>query len=200
MPLISSRRNTTALTAKDLAAFEADVAAGGFLRVTQPDPEALAVLAPFKAQVDALKAQYGGADITGDEVKAMIEDGLQATFGEGGSTGPYPYTGGLRCDLNSAAAPGNRASGLEGFDAQTGLWMPLESSRTDTLFVLSFNANGGDGYITLRDVPAERRPDIGVLDADVFQTRIDGLPQNDAGLPVISKLPVALYSTQSFAP
>ena len=49
-------------------------------------------------------------------------------------------------------------------------------------------------------MPAERRPDIGVLDADVFQTWIDGLPQNDAGLPVISKLPVALYSTQSFAP
>lgn len=193
MPLISSRRNTTALTAKGLAAFEADVAAGGFLRVTQPDPEALAVLAPFKAQ-------YGGADITGDEVKAMIEDGLQATFGEGGSTGPYPDTGGLRFDLNSAAAHGNRASGLEGFDAQTGLRMPLESSRPDTLLVLSFTANGGDGYITLRDVPAERRPDIGVLDADVFLTRIDGLPQNDAGLPVISKLPVALYSTQSFAP
>ena len=64
MPLISSRRNTTALTAKGLAAFEADVAAGSFLRVTQPDPEALAVLAPFKAQVDVLKAQYGGADIT----------------------------------------------------------------------------------------------------------------------------------------
>ena len=72
MPLISSRRNTTALTATDLAAFEADVAAGGFLRVAEPDPEALAVLVPFKAQVDALKAQYGGADITGDEIKAKI--------------------------------------------------------------------------------------------------------------------------------
>lgn len=200
MPLISSRRNTTALTAKDLAAFEADVAAGGFLRVAEPDPEALAVLVPFKAQVDALKAQYGGADITGDEIKAKIQDGLQATFGEGGSTGPYPHTGGLRFDVNSAAAPGTRTSGLEVFDAQTGLWMPLESSRTYTLFVLSFNATGRDGYITLRDVSAERRLDIGVLDANVFQTWIDGLPQNDAGLPVISKLPVALYSTQSFAP
>lgn len=71
--------------------------------------------------------------------------------------------------------------------------MPLESSRTYTLFVLSFNATGRDGYITLRDVSAERRLDIGVLDANVFQTWIDGLP-------VISKLPVALYSTQSFAP
>ena len=78
--------------------------------------------------------------------------------------------------------------------------MPLESSRTYTLFVLSFNATGRDGDITLRDVSAERRLDIGVLDANVFQTWIDGLPQNDAGLPVISKLPVALYSTQSFAP
>ncbi len=31
-------------------------------------------------------------DITGAEVKSMLEDGLEAVYGTGGSTGPYPYT------------------------------------------------------------------------------------------------------------
>ena len=35
-------------------------------------------------------------DVTGAEVKSMLEDGLEAVFKAGGSTGPYPYTGGLR--------------------------------------------------------------------------------------------------------
>jgi 5'-nucleotidase len=38
-----------------------------------------------------------------------------------------------------------------------------------------------------------------VLDADVFQTWIDRIPEKDAnGRSVIRKLPVELYSTQFF--
>ena len=60
-------------------------------------------------------------------------------------------------------------------------------------------STGGDGYTTLRDVPAERRTDIGVLDADIFQTYIDGLDKDPSQqLPVMRKLPVDLYSTQVF--
>lgn len=281
------------VSAADRAAFLDDIAASGFLRVTVPNAEAAAVLAPYKEAVDVFKKQevasapeelcsrrvpggpgsidyarssaacnalgnvslhggdiqqlvaqayldvananYGGADIslqsgggvrvplqgtvtaanvievlpfgnmlfrldiTGQEVKSMIEDGLEAVFKTPGSSGPYPYTGGLRFDVNTAQPAGSRASNLQVFDKATSTWMALDAARTYRLFVLSFNATGGDGYTTLRNVPAERRTDIGVLDADVFQTYIDGL-EKDAGtqLPIMRKLPVDLYSTQLF--
>lgn len=138
-------------------------------------------------------------DITGQEVKGMLEDGLEAVYGPGGSTGPYPYTGGLRFDVNATAAKGERVTAIEVRSPATGAWGPLEPARTYKLFVLSFNATGGDGYKTLAAVPAARRLDIGVLDADVFFNYIETLPKDAAsGLPVLSRLPVELYSTRSF--
>jgi len=137
-------------------------------------------------------------DVTGAEVRGMLEDGLQAVYGPGGSTGPYPYTGGLRFDVDSLQPQGSRVSNVEVRDAATGAWQPLDPARTYRLFVLSFNATGGDGYRTLADVPAERRQDIGVLDADVLQTYIDMQPRDAAGLPVLQRLPVELYSTKRY--
>jgi len=138
--------------------------------------------------------------ITGAEAKAMIEDGLHATFREGGTTGPYPYTGGLRFDVDATRPRGQRASNLEVLDQTTGQWNPIDSAATYRLFVLGFNATGGDGYETLAKVPAERRSDIGVLDADVLQTYIDRLPERESGtnLPVLRKVDASLYSTKSF--
>ncbi len=138
-------------------------------------------------------------DVTGQEVKGMLEDGLEAVYGTGGSTGPYPYTGGLRFDVNVPAGFGSRATGIEVRDRTSGNWVALDLSKTYKLFVLSFNATGGDGYKTLAAVPAARRLDIGVLDADVFFNYMDGLTRNPAtGLPVLNRLPHELYSTRSF--
>ena len=80
---------------------------------------------------------------------------------------------GLRWDVNAALAEGSRVSNIEVRDNASGNWLPLDPDRTYKLFVLSFNANGGDGYKTLAKVPAARRQDIGVLDADVLQAYID---------------------------
>ena len=138
-------------------------------------------------------------DITGQEVKGMLEDGLEAVYGAGGSTGPYPYTGGLRYDVNAAAAKGERVTDIEVRNPATGAWGPLDSAKTYKLFVLSFNATGGDGYKTLAAVPAARRLDIGVLDADVFFSYIEKQGKDAAtGLPVLNRLPTQLYSTRSF--
>ncbi len=137
-------------------------------------------------------------EVTGQEVKSMLEDGLQAVYG-GNSTGSYPYTGGLRFDVNAGLARGSRVANVEVRDAATGLWGVLDMARTYKLFVLSFNANGGDGYDTLKAVPAARRLDIGVLDADVFQAYIDKQAKDPvSGLPLLRPLDAALYSTRSY--
>ena len=138
-------------------------------------------------------------DVTGREVKGMLEDGLQAVYGPGGSTGPYPYTGGLRFDVDATQANGQRASNIEVRAPGTGVWGPLDLDKTYKLFVLSFNASGGDGYKTLAAVPAARRLDIGVLDADVFFNYIESKPKDvGSGLSLLQKLPVELYSTKSY--
>lgn len=138
-------------------------------------------------------------DITGQEVKGMLEDGLEAVYGAGGSTGPYPYAGGLRYDVNAKAAFGSRVGNIEVRNPATGVWGALDTAKTYKLFVLSFNATGGDGYKTLAAVPSARRLDIGVLDADVFLGYIDKQPKDLAtGLPLLRRLPVDLYSTRSF--
>ncbi|MEG0002566.1 bifunctional metallophosphatase/5'-nucleotidase [Comamonas sp.] len=138
-------------------------------------------------------------DVTGQEVKSMLEDGMQAVYGAGGTTGPYPYTGGLRFDVNATLARGSRVANIEVRDARTGVWGLLDMAKTYKLFVLSFNATGGDGYTTLAAVPAARRLDIGVLDADVFQAYIDKQPKDaSSNLPVLRKLDTTLYSTKSY--
>ncbi len=138
-------------------------------------------------------------DVTGTEVKGMLEDGLEAVYGAGGSTGPYPYTGGMRFDVNAKATLGSRVSGIEVRDTTTGQWAALDPGKTYRLFVLSFNANGGDGYKTLASVPAARRLDIGVLDADVFFNYIESQPKDaSTGLPALKRLSTDLYSTKSF--
>jgi 5'-nucleotidase len=136
--------------------------------------------------------------LTAGEVRAMLEDGLDAVYGPGGTTGPYPYTGGLRFAVDARAAKGSRVSQAEWHNPATDAWEPLSDARTYQLAVLSFNADGGDGYATLAQVPAERRLDVGVLDSDVFFEYIAAQPVGEGGLPALRRLPTALYSTQQY--
>ncbi|WP_144636672.1 bifunctional metallophosphatase/5'-nucleotidase [Bordetella genomosp. 13] len=139
-------------------------------------------------------------ELTGAEVKTMVEDGLEAVFGATGSTGPYPYTGGLRFDVNYAQAYGSRARNLEVRNRDTGVWEAIDPAKSYKVFTLSFAAQGGDGYKVLATIPAERREDIGVLDADAFQTYIDRQIDPVTNAPVIERLDASLYSTKSFNP
>nr|WP_226953004.1 5'-nucleotidase C-terminal domain-containing protein [Mesopusillimonas faecipullorum] len=161
---------------------------------------------PLQAQVTAANVievlpfdmKLWKLSITGAEAKAMIEDGLEATFGPNGSTGPYPYAGGLRWDVDANKPRGSRASNFEKFDNVSGSWLPLDESSHYRLFVLGFNATGGDGYETLAQIPDERRYDVGVQDADVLLTYIDTLARDSTGYPAILRLDHSLYSTKSF--
>lgn len=276
----------------DAAAFRADIAHSGVLRITKPDAGALAVLQPYKERVDVYKEtvvakapvelcsrrvpggpgtpdhgrsspacnarghvnehggdiqqlvaqaylevaneHYGGADIalqngggvriplegtittanvlevlpfdgnlwrltlTGAEVRAMVEDGLEAVFGPNGTSGPYPYTAGLRWDVDARKPRGARASNFEVYHRPSNSWLPLDDTREYRVFALTFNVNGGDGYTTLARLPGERRLDIGVRDADAFLTYIESRPRGADGIPVLLPPDTQFYSTKSF--
>ncbi len=101
--------------------------------------------------------------------------------------------------MNAAAAAGQRVSGIEVRNAASGAWEPLNATKTYKLFVLSFNAHGRGWVQDTGAVPAARRLDIGVLDADVFFSYIEKqVKDGGAGLPTLKRLPREWYSTKTF--
>lgn len=271
--------------AADAAAFQAAVAAsGGLLRPTTESAAASALLAPYKADKDAMGLQvvgraddnlclrrvpgalrdtsrsklgdacnldpkviahggdiqqlvaegflaqgqrYGGADIalqnaggvridlpagditvgnvytllpfknllvrmtlTGAEVKATLEDAVDSVINGTGS-GAYPYTAGLRFDVDMNQAKGSRVSNLALRQAD-GSWAPFDLSRTDYKVITNnFTSAGGDNYNTLKTIPAARQENTFLDYADSFLQYV--LEESPLG-----KLPESQYSTQSY--
>lgn len=136
-------------------------------------------------------------DLTGAEARAMVEEGLDAVLTQM-SSGPYPYTGGLRWDVDMQQPAGSRASNFEVYHRPSDSWLPLDDTRMYRLFALSFNATGGDGYTTLAGIPKERRMDVGAQDTDIFLAYIEDQAKGPDGVPVLLPLDSSFYSTKSF--
>lgn len=137
-------------------------------------------------------------ELSAAELRQVVEEGLEAVLGPNASSGAYPYTGGLRWDVDTTKPKGARASNFEYFHRPSNTWLPLDDAKYYRLFTLTFNATGGDGYETLAKVPPHRRMDVGVLDVDVFLTYIESLPKGADGLPILQPLDASYYSTKSF--
>lgn len=137
--------------------------------------------------------------VSGAELRGMLEDGIEAVWGPRGSTGPYPYVAGLRFTVDVTRPRGERIAQLQFHDVARDVWVPLEPPRTYRLFVPEYTARGGDRHLTLAGVPPERRLDIGVLDADLLLDWIERQPRDTAtGLPLLRRLDEGRYSTWHF--
>ena len=137
--------------------------------------------------------------LTGAEVIHMLEEGLDEVNEATDTTGPYPYTGGLRYDVDARRPRGQRVSHPEIFDQATGTWQPLDRTRSYRLVTPAFTATGGDGYTTLANIPANRRESLDALDTHVLLSYIDLQPTDpDTGLPVLKRLPTGMYSTRHY--
>ncbi|MCS6997154.1 MAG: 5'-nucleotidase C-terminal domain-containing protein [Casimicrobiaceae bacterium] len=128
--------------------------------------------------------------MTGAEIKAALEDGIAFMLAGAGNTGAYPYTANLRfkVDLNQPA--GQRVRDLQFRNAQ-GQWVAFDLSATYRLITNNFLADGGDGYATLKAIPASRREDTFLDYAEPFLDYV-------RSRGTIARLPVAEYSTQDF--
>ncbi len=133
-------------------------------------------------------------ELTGAEIKAVIEEAIAFAIEPDGSTGAYPYAAGLRWDADMNAADGNRVTNLEFNPRGTNQWVPFDESATYTVATNSFIASGQDGYATFGTAfDAGRFVDTFL---DYAQSFIDYIQQDANG--TISKLPISQYSTQSF--
>ena len=109
------------------------------------------------------------------------------------NTGSYPYTGGLRWNVDLNQPAGSRVSQLEVKTASG--YVALDLAATYNVVTINFLADGQDGYTSLKSITGARRTEVGLDYAEAFLTYVDGLP---GGTKQLNKLPVADYSTQTF--
>lgn len=134
-------------------------------------------------------------DMTGAEIKATLEDAMDAVVTQNNS-GSYPYTGGLRWHVDLNQAKGQRLSQLE-VRGSNGQYSALDLNKTYRVATIDFLANGGDFYSSMKSIRGERRQDVGLVYAQAFLKYAQSLPGAE-GQKQLQKLPIEHYSTQSF--
>jgi 5'-nucleotidase len=175
------------------AYFEADISIqnGGGVRVDVPPGKVtiqdIYTVLPFKNTLVQLNA-------TGFEIRAALEDAVEGVVGPSLNTGCYPYTGGLRWNLDLNKPKGERFSKLE-LRGPDGAYQPFDLNKTYKVATISFLADGNDSYTSLKNITGERRVDVGLDYADAFLQYIKRLPGSSKEL---IQLPVEDYSTQVF--
>jgi 5'-nucleotidase len=103
-------------------------------------------------------------DLSGRQVKDLLEEALSSIFDRGMSDGTFPYVAGMRYAASRGASSGNRVTTVE-VALPEGGYVPLDPEATYRLVTNSFVAGGGDGYGSLSGVPGT---DTGFIDAEIL--------------------------------
>jgi 5'-nucleotidase len=110
--------------------------------------------------------------MTGVEVKNALEDGIDyqvVNNPRGPSNCPwYPYVSGLKFDIIENAAKGSRVMNIQYRSTLGGGYTGFDPGATYRIIVTAYLAGGGDGYTTLKNIPAARKTDTGFIDSDAF--------------------------------
>ncbi len=134
-------------------------------------------------------------EMTGAEIKAVLEDGLDFALQPDGSTGAYPYAAGLRWNADATEDKGARITNLEYQAKGTTEWVAFDEAATYTVVTNDFIAAGRDGYITFGEIEEGRITDTFI---NYAQGLIDYIEIDLEG--VVAKPAAENYSTQSYAP
>ena len=132
-------------------------------------------------------------DMTGAEIKSVLEEALDYALQPDGSTGAYPYAAGLRWHVDAAKPIGQRLSNMEFKGRNDSSWSPLDSTATYKLVTNNYIAAGRDGYLTFKTVKNDGR----YLDTylDYAQSFVDYVRERGS----VGKLPESEYSIQAIS-
>lgn len=139
---------------------------------------------PFKNTLVQLKA-------TGVEIKAALEEAVDAALAARPSAGAYPYSAGLRWTVDMRKPKGARLTNLEIRDSG-GQYRPFDLDKTWNLATISFLADGQDHYGAFRNISGTRRIDVGL---DYAQTLLDYIADLPGDRKILRKPPTDFYST-----
>lgn len=130
-------------------------------------------------------------DMTGAEIKAVLEEALDYALQPDGSTGAYPYAAGLRWHVDASKPAGERLSRMEYKGRNDNLWSAFDMNKSYRLVTNNYIAAGRDGYLTFKTVKNDGRYTDTYL--DYAQSFVDYVLERGS----VGKLPVSEYSTQS---
>ena len=130
-------------------------------------------------------------DMTGAEIKTVLEEALDYALQPDGSTGAYPYAAGLRWHIDATKGMGHRFSKMEFKGRDDTAWVPLDMTRTYRLVTNNYVAGGRDGYNSFKTVKNDGRYTDTYL--DYAQSFVDYVQERGT----VGKLPASEYSTQS---
>ena len=131
-------------------------------------------------------------DMTGGEIKNVLEEALDYTFQPEGSTGAYPYAAGLRWHIDASKPEGSRFSQIEFRGPDDKNWTPLDLNRRYKVVTNSYISAGRDGYLSFGRISKEGRVTDTYL--DYTKSFIDYVQK----VGTLRKLDRAEYSTQSY--
>lgn len=130
-------------------------------------------------------------EMTGDQIKQVLEEAVRNALDPNGSTGSYPYAAGLRWDMDMSAEFGSRLSNLQFKARDSETWTALDSDETYVVVTNSFTAGGQDGYLTFGEIADE-------LKVDTFLDYAQSFSDYAKEVGTVDKLPYSEYSTQDF--
>ena len=133
----------------------------------------------------------------GSEIKQVLEDALNNTYASGGSTGSFPYSYGLRYDIDVSLGDNNRVSNLEIKDRKTGVWGNIELDKMYTIVTNSFTAGGKDGYVTFKTVQDERGVGVDTY-LDYAMSFVKYVEAKTANNEALTKLPASEHPIKSY--
>lgn len=95
-------------------------------------------------------------DITGEEIKASLEDAVSNFIDKGQSNGSHPYAANLRWDLDMSKPFGSRFNNIE-IKPRNANWQAIDLKRKYIMVTNDYIAGGKDGYLTLGKVTKDGR-------------------------------------------
>jgi len=96
-------------------------------------------------------------ELSGSEFKQAMEEALDYSVSDGGSTRAYPYGAGIRYSVDLTKEKGSRVSNLQVWDKGSNSWQPMTARATYVMVTNSFIAGGQDGYDTFYRVSERGR-------------------------------------------
>jgi 5'-nucleotidase/UDP-sugar diphosphatase len=103
-------------------------------------------------------------DVTGTEIRGLLEGALSDIFDKGLSDGAFPYVAGLKYTAVKNAPEGQRVTDIE-IAGSGGVYTAIDPASTYRMVTNAFVAGGGDGYALLA---GKQFTDTGFTDSEVF--------------------------------
>lgn len=129
--------------------------------------------------------------VSGQQVKQLLEDAVDFSMLKTGSLGAYPYAANLRWELYAYKPKGRRVVNVEYKNKKTGGWEPLNEEIRLNMLVNDFISKGSDGYRVLSDIKYEDKTYTQVEYSEAFLAYL-------RAKKAIQKLHPSDYSTQNY--